>query len=122
MNLGELDTAMKYDFESTQPSQAATSATANVTSSDNHNSILDFNNLLSNKNGPTGLASHRTSPYMDENTLEGFVQNLNSLHISSNATTATAAAKAGEQSSQINGNSSGIGHTVTTSANTNGWW
>uniref|UniRef100_A0A1I8MIB8 Uncharacterized protein n=1 Tax=Musca domestica TaxID=7370 RepID=A0A1I8MIB8_MUSDO len=122
MNLGELDTAMKYDFESTQPSQAATSATANVTSSDNHNSILDINNLLSNKNGPTGLASHRTSPYMDENTLEGFVQNLNSLHISSNATTATAAAKAGEQSSQINGNSSGIGHTVTTSANTNGWW
>ncbi|XP_073814410.1 uncharacterized protein [Musca autumnalis] len=117
MNLGELDSAMKYDFESTQQQQQQPPTTAaKVASSDNHNSILDFNDLLNNKNGPTGPASHRTSPYMDDNTLEGFVQNINSLRISSNTTAAD------EPSSQINGNGGGIGHTVTTSANTNGWW
>ncbi|XP_061387882.1 probable ATP-dependent RNA helicase ddx42 [Musca vetustissima] len=126
MNLGELDPAMKYDFESTQHPQPTTSV-ANVTSSDNHNSILDFNNILNNnKNGTTGSASHRTSPYMDEHTLEGFVQNINSMRISSNTTVGAApTAAADEQSSQMNGNSSGSGighHTVTTSANTNGWW
>lgn len=114
MNLTELDSSMKYDFE---PPHTSASSVTNVSSGDNHNSILDLNDLLNNKNGPTaGSASHRTSPYLDENTLEGFVQNINSLRISSTTTAVD------EQSSQING--SGIGHTtVTSSANAaNGWW
>lgn len=111
---------MKYDFEPRPPS---TSSVAAVAGNDNsHNSILDLNELLI-KNGPTGPASHRTSPYLDENTLEGFVQNMNSLQIS------VAAASTDEQSSQLNGSGGGghnVGHgatTATTSANSsNGWW
>lgn len=110
LNLGELDASLKYDFE---PPAAAV---ANVAASDNHNSILDLNDILNSKNGPVGPNSHRTSPYLDDNTLEGFVQNMNSLQISAAATGAD------EQSSQLN--TSGVGHPVTTSASasSNGWW
>ncbi|XP_013114146.2 uncharacterized protein LOC106091967 isoform X1 [Stomoxys calcitrans] len=108
MNLTDLEPAMKYDFE---PSPTSI---ANTASSDNRNSILDLNNLLNNKNGTTGPASHCTSPYMDENTIDGFVQNMNSLRISSASTAAD------EQSSQING--SDIGHTPSSNVSNGGWW
>ncbi|XP_075147216.1 uncharacterized protein LOC142221381 isoform X2 [Haematobia irritans] len=109
MNLTEIETSIKFDFES-----SSSPSVTNIASSDNHNSILDLNNLLNNKNGPTGSASHRTSPYLDENTLDGFVQNMNTLRISSTTTSAD------EQSSQIN--DSGVGHKATSSNASNGWW
>lgn len=113
LNLNELETSMKYDFEQTPPSTNVTTVAGDNT----HNTILDFKDLLI-KNGPTGAASHRTSPYLDENTLEGFVQNMNSLQISNTSTE--------EQSSQLNGSGHCVGHgaTATTSANnpSNGWW
>ncbi|XP_065371189.1 uncharacterized protein LOC135963317 isoform X2 [Calliphora vicina] len=113
LNLNELETSMKYDFEQTPPSTNV----ATVAGDNTHNTILDFKDLLI-KNGPTGPASHRTSPYLDENTLEGFVQNMNSLQISNTSTE--------EQSSQLNGSGHCVGHgaTATTSANnpSNGWW
>ncbi|XP_023294195.2 uncharacterized protein LOC111677329 [Lucilia cuprina] len=114
LNLNELENSMKYDFE-----QTPTTATnvAAVAGDNSHNTILDFKDLLI-KNGPTGPASHRTSPYLDENTLEGFVQNMNSLQISNTSTE--------EPSSQLNGSGHCVGHgnTATTSANnpSNGWW
>lgn len=115
LNLNELETSMKYDFEQTPSS--TTSNVAAVAGDNSHNTILDFKDLLI-KNGPTGPASHRTSPYLDENTLEGFVQNMNSLQISNTSNE--------EQSSQLNGSGHCVGHgtTATTSANnpSNGWW
>ncbi|KAM7362853.1 uncharacterized protein ACRADG_013368 isoform 2-T5 [Cochliomyia hominivorax] len=110
LNLNELKTTMKYDFEQ--------NTSTNLGGNDNsHNTILDLKDLLI-KNGPTGPASHRTSPYLDENTLEGFVQNMNSLQISNTSNE--------EQSSQLNGSGHCVGHgaTATTSANnpSNGWW
>lgn len=112
LNLNELEASMKYDFEQTPPTTAA-----GVSSDNSHNTILDFNDLLIT-NGPTGAASHRTSPFLDENTLEGFVQNMTSLQIANTSSE--------EQSSQLNGSGHCVGHgtTATTSANNpaNGWW
>lgn len=106
LNLSELESSLKYDFEETAP--------ASVADDNSHNTILTFDNLLI-KNGAT---SRRTSPYLDENTLEGFVQNMNSLHISSTSCE--------EQSSQLNGSGQCVreGTSAASSSNntSNGWW
>lgn len=71
---------------------------------------VNLNDLLTNKNS----ASNRTSPYMDENTLDSFVQNINSLQISAPKT------ETDEQCSQLN--SDGSGRNGGCKNTPNGWW
>ena len=112
INLNDLDTSMKYDFESTASTSGGT-----VVCDTSHNTILDFNDLLI-QNGPTGKVSHSSSPYLDETTMDGFVQNINSLKISNTSSE--------EPSSHLGSSSNNCarhGTSATTSANpSNGWW
>ena len=111
MNLNDLDTSMKYDYESTASTTGGT-----VVCDTSHNTILDFNDLLI-QNGPTGKVSHCSSPYLDETTMDGFVQNVNSLKISNTSS---------EEPSSLLGSSSNCarhGTSATTNANpSNNWW
>lgn len=111
LNLNDLETSIKYDFESS----ASTSGRTAV-SDTSRNTILDFKDLLT-QNGPTGKVSHSSSPYLDEATLEGFVQNINSLNISNTSTE--------EPSSHLGSNNNCARNetSATSSAHpSNGWW
>lgn len=126
-----MDSAINYDFEASNSSVTASMPAL----SDNHNSILDLNELLST-NGSVGgpPSSHRTSPYLDESALSTFVQNMNSLQIS--ATTSNSdehssshlngIARGNSSSSSAGGvhgsSSASGGGGGTGSVASNGWW
>uniref|UniRef100_A0A1A9WS46 Uncharacterized protein n=1 Tax=Glossina brevipalpis TaxID=37001 RepID=A0A1A9WS46_9MUSC len=104
LNLNEYESTINYEYES-----ATSAGAASRDGEDNHNSILDFNNLLTKK-GPN---TRRTSPYLDDNSLDGFVQNMNNLQIS---------ASSDEQISQLNGSNSSRSRSNTNVNAANNWW
>uniref|UniRef100_A0A1B0C0V3 Uncharacterized protein n=1 Tax=Glossina palpalis gambiensis TaxID=67801 RepID=A0A1B0C0V3_9MUSC len=100
LNLSEFESTISYEYES-----ATSAGAASRDGEDNHNSILDFNNLLPKK-GPN--TTHRASPYLDD-----FVQNMNNLQIS---------ASSDEQISQLNGSNSARSRSNTNVNAASNWW